>query len=338
MKRTPCKLLAVLVGCCAALLSHQTESRAEAGSLNILATTFPIYQITRNITSAVDGVKVDLMIPAAMGCPHDYALTPADMRKLASADILVINGLGLEEFIGAPVQSANPHLQIIDSSQGIEQILDFSGTQAADPHQGEHAEHHHHDAHDHHDHHGHHNHHDTHLHEGANPHLFASPRMAALLAHNIAQQLAGIHPEGAVYYATGAQTYADQMNELADAFTTLGHQLQNNRIVTQHGVFDYLARDMGLEIVAVVQAHAGQNPSASEMLGIIATVKEKKAGAIFTEPQYPEAVGKMIAREAGIASATLDPAATGPEPAPLDYYEQVMRTNLKTLDKTLGID
>jgi zinc transport system substrate-binding protein len=291
MKRTPCRLLAVLIGCCAALLSHQPESRAEAGSLNILATTFPIYQITRNITRAVDEVKVDLMIPAAMGCPHDYALTPADMRKLASADVLVINGLGLEEFLGAPVKTVNPHLQLINSSQGIEQILDFSGTQATASHQGDHAEHHHHDEH----HHDVHDHHDDHLHEGPNPHLFASPRMAALLAQNIAQQLAQIHPEGAVHYTAGAQTYARQMNELADAFSALGHQLMNNRIVTQHGVFDYLARDMGLEIVAVVQAHAGQNPSASEMLAIIATVKEKKAGAIFTEPQYPEAVGKMIA-------------------------------------------
>jgi ABC-type Zn uptake system ZnuABC Zn-binding protein ZnuA len=126
------------------------------------------------------------------------------------------------------------------------------------------------------------------------------------------------------------------MNRLADDCAALGKHLQNNRIVTQHGVFDYLARDMGLEVVAVVQAHAGQEPSASEILEIVATIKAKKAGAIFTEPQYPEAVGKTIAKEAGIAAATLDPGATGPERAPLDYYEQVMRTNLVTLEKTLG--
>ena len=110
----------------------------------------------------------------------------------------------------------------------------------------------------------------------------------------------------------------------------------NNRIVTQHGVFDYLARDMGLEVVAVVQAHAGQDPSASEILAIVKTIKTKKAGAIFTEPQYPEAVGTTIAKEASIVAARLDPAANGPERAPLDYYEQVMRTNLSILEKTLG--
>ena len=115
-----------------------------------------------------------------------------------------------------------------------------------------------------------------------------------------------------------------------------GKGIANNRLVTQHGVFDYLARDMGLEVVAVVQAHAGQNPSAAEMLEIVATIREQKAGAIFTEPQYPEAIGKTIAREAGIVSARLDPVATGPEQAPLDYYEQVMQSNLQTLEKILG--
>ena len=335
MKQPLSRLLVTLITCCTVLLGYQSQSRADTGTLNILATTFPIYQITRNIINGVDGIRIDIMIPASMGCPHDYALTPADMRKLAAADVLVMNGLGLEEFMGAPVQKANPHLQVIDSSQGIDQILKYTDLPPTTP-DGDHGHGHHH-SHSHH-HEQHHDHHDDHLHAGPNPHLFASPRMAALLADNIARQLGEIHPEGSDQYTAGAQAYTNQMHELADAFTVLGQRLRNNRIVTQHGVFDYLARDMGLEIVTVIQTHAGMNPSASEMLAIIATIQEKKAGAIFTEPQYPEAVGKMIAREGGIATATLDPAATGPEQAPLDYYQQVMRNNMKILEQTLGVD
>lgn len=333
MKKPPYRLPAALITCCAILLIHLPQSRAATEPLDILATTFSMYQITRNVAQGVDGVRVDLMIPASMGCPHDYALTPTDMRKLADADVLVINGLGLEEFMGAPVQKANPHLRVIDSSQGIDRILNYTEQKPTAADTDHHHDHHHSHSHDHH-----HDHHDDHLHAGANPHLFASPRMAALLADNIARQLSEIHPEGSEQYTAGAQAYATQMHELADAFSALGQRLRNNRIVTQHGVFDYLARDMGLEIVSVVQAHAGQNPSASEMMAIIATVQEKKAGAIFTEPQYPEAVGKMIASEGGIATGTLDPVATGPEQAPLDYYQQVMRNNMKILEQTLGVD
>ena len=69
---------------------------AALAQTRVLATTFPVYQIVRNITQNVPDVEVQLMLPAQAGCPHDYALTPQDMSKLAQADILVLNGLGLE--------------------------------------------------------------------------------------------------------------------------------------------------------------------------------------------------------------------------------------------------
>jgi ABC-type Zn uptake system ZnuABC Zn-binding protein ZnuA len=126
------------------------------------------------------------------------------------------------------------------------------------------------------------------------------------------------------------------MNKLADEMASLGKRLANNRIVQPHGVFDYLARDMGLEVVGVMQAH-GQEPSAAEMIELVKTIKEKKAGGIFTEPQYPEKVGRTLAGEAGVPVAMLDPVATGPAGAPLDYFEIVMGKNMKTLEKTLGV-
>ncbi|ADW16434.1 periplasmic solute binding protein [Desulfobulbus propionicus DSM 2032] len=319
------RLLLLLFVCPAALCLSQSKAHAADRPPRILASTFPMYQIVRNITQGIDGVEVELMIPAQMGCPHDYALTPQDMTKLARAEVLVINGLGLEEFLGAPVRKANPHLTLIDSSRGIAQILPYTEEKEGHGHASKtHGQPHgvHNDGHD-----GHHD---------ANPHLFASPRMAALLTANIANALAQVHPAGAAAYTANAQTYGQRLTRLADELAELGKRLHTNRIVTQHGVFDYLARDMGLEVVAVVQAHAGQDPSASEILRLVQTIKAKKAGAIFTEPQYPEAVGRTIAKEAAIATARLDPAATGPEQAPLDYYEQVMRANLNTLEQTLG--
>ncbi|HVP10729.1 MAG TPA: zinc ABC transporter substrate-binding protein [Phycisphaerae bacterium] len=425
----------------------------------VLCTTFPIYQITRNVAKDRNEVVVQLMLPAQLGCPHDYALTPQDMEKLAKATILVVNGLGMEEFLGAPVKKANDKLAIIDSSQGIADTLQYAGghdpghhehgngeaghehsddagyewagafdlkpgvyhwafakkggayadpamkmlilaAKAKDPIEGveaegkkwfaaaaaelpggsevpvgtlkvlrfnaerdrttfdikvekagvyvfftehmpyefeagehffksaggadvepvaeepEHA-------------HGHH-------HTGVNPHLFASPRMAAKLALNIAAGLSKADPQGAAVYSRNAQAYAAKMNKLADEMASLGKRLANNRIVQPHGVFDYLARDMGLEVVGVMQAH-GQEPSAAEMIELVKTIKEKKAGGIFTEPQYPEKVGRTLAGETGVPVAMLDPVATGPAGAPLDYFESVMGKNMKTLEKTLGV-
>ncbi len=313
------KSISMVVAVLSAILINWHPCWAQNPPLHVLATTFPVYQITRNVINGVDGIDLDLMIPAGLGCPHDYALTPQDMHKLAKADLLVINGLGMEEFLGAPLKKANAQLQVIDSSAGIADILQ----QKAKGHD-EHQDAHHHEEEQH------------HHHAGPNPHLFASPRMAALLAGNIARALAQQKPDAAQALLTNGKTYSEQLQQLADTMTQAAKGLVNRRIVTQHGVFDYLARDMGLEVVAVVQAHAGQSPSASEMLEIVKNIKEKKAGAVFTEPQYPAAIGKTIAHEAGIQAARLDPVANGPENAPLNYYQQVMQTNLTTLEQTLG--
>ena len=112
----------------------------------------------------------------------------------------------------------------------------------------------------------------------------SQPKLAARLAMNIAAGLSQVDPDDATIFAKNAQQYADNLNLMADDFAALGKTVKNNRIITQHGVFDYLARNMGLEVCAVVQAHAAQEPSAAGMLEIIQTEKEKKVTAVFTEP------------------------------------------------------
>jgi len=291
-----------------AILLAPAGLQASDKPLTVLCTTFPLYQITRNVVQNRAALHLELMLPAQVGCPHDYALTPQDMQKLSRADALIINGLGLEEFLGAPLKKANPRIQVLDSSAGIKDLLRYS--QESEP------------GHDH--------------HAGYNPHLFASPRMAARLALAIAQGLKRLDPGGQALYDRNAIAYAAPLNALAGEMQALGRTLANPRIATQHGVFDYLARDMGLTVVAVVEAHGGQEPSAAQTLALVRTIRRTKAGAVFTEPQYPDDIARTIAREAGIPAAVLDPVASGPAQAGLDYYEKIMRRNMATLKVTLG--
>lgn len=278
----------------------------------VLATTFPVYQIVRNIVRDVPGMEVQLMLPAQAGCPHDYALTPQDMGKLSQADVLVVNGLGMEAFLGSPSARSKKELRTVDASKGISGLLPYTDEETA--HEG----------------------HEGHHHGGMNPHLFASPRMAAQMARSIAGQLADLDPGNAAAYWSNGENYARTLDALADEFAALGGKLKNNRIITQHGVFDYLARDMGLEVAAVIQADDTQAPSASDMMKLVKAIRGRHVGAIFTEPQYPDKIAATLSRETGVATAKLDPVATGPAIAPLDYYEKTMRANLHTLESTLG--
>ena len=286
-----------------------------ASATHILATTFPVYQMVRNITADARQVDVQLMLPSQTGCPHDYALTPQDMNKLANTDILVINGLGMEAFLGTP-SSHSKKIRVVDSSKGISAILAYTEEEDrkghTDPHEHEHE------------------------HHGMNPHLFASPRMAAQMTRSITAQLAEMDPANAASYWNRGENYARVLDILADEFAERGRHLKNTKIVTQHGIFDYLARDMGLEVIAVIQAHETQMPSAADMMHLATVIKEQNAGALFTEPQYSDRIAAMLSHETGVPTAKLDPVATGPAVAPLDYCETTMRTNLRTLEKILG--
>lgn len=195
-----------------------------AGELKVLCTTFPLFQITRNVAQGRENADLQLLLPASLGCPHNYALTPQDMQKLGGARVLIVNGLGLEEFLGAPVHKANANLVVVDSSSGIKELLQYQD----DDHDAKHEAHEvdkdrHASGEKEHEHH----------HSGTNPHLFASPRMAAQLAGAIAAGLVKVDPDGAELYRKNAAAYAERMNRLAREFAALGKTLKNNRIVTQ---------------------------------------------------------------------------------------------------------
>jgi ABC-type Zn uptake system ZnuABC Zn-binding protein ZnuA len=291
---------------------------AESG-LSVLATTFPVYQMTRNVVQGRADLTVDLMLPADLGCPHDYALTPDDMRSLSRSRVLIVNGQGLEDFLGVSIAKANPGITVIDSTAGITDLIYYEDDNDA----------HHHEHHDH-----------GHGHEvdrAVNPHLFASPRMAARMVMTIAQGLSAVDPSGRDLYEKNARAYAATLDALGRTMEAGARHLIGRHIVTQHGAFDYLARDLNLEIVAFIQSHAGQEPSAADLLRTMAVIRKEKAKAIVTEPQYPGKIASTLARETGIPLILLDPAATGPSMAPLDYYETVMAENLTVLEKTLGV-
>lgn len=287
------------------------------GEVRVLCSFFPMHQFVQNITNGVDGIAVELMLPAQSGCPHDHDLTTADVRKIVDADIYVMNGKGLESFGVDAVKNANPDIRIVDASDGIETI------ELAE-------EHHHHEGEE--DHHHHH-----HSHEGGvNPHFFSSPRAAAVQVRNIAGALAEALPSQAEKLRQNGEAYAMKLEGIAKAMSEAVEGRPNNRIVTMHEVFDYLARDCGLSVVGTIHGGAGQEPSPREMRELIESIRESKPAAIFTEPQYAREVAVTVAKEAGVPVDELDPVASGPPNAPRDYYESAMRRNADTLTRVLS--
>ena len=284
------------------------------GGKTILVSVFPIYQIVKNITEGSAYAEVNLMLPSGLGCPHEYVITPGDANKIRQAHIIVINGLGLDDFILDTVKKIHRNTTVIDSSENIEDLI------TADDYSS-----HSHDG------------HDSYAY-GAdyNPHLFASPVMTGKIALNIASALAAEMPSDASLFMANGKKYKEKMDALAKKMSDAGRRLGNKRIVVQHDIFNYMARDMGFTIIGFIQNHPGHDPSPSQLVSLIKKIREENAGVIFTEPQYPTKLGQMVANETHIPVITIDPAASGPENAGLDFFETTLNQNIKIIMETLG--
>lgn len=278
---------------------------AAATPLRVLASFLPMYLFTVNVVGDAPGVSVDLMLPADLGCPHDYALTPSDMRKIAGADLLVANGRGMEEFLGAPIRKANPQLRVVETAASVEPLREFHGGGIPGHAAGE-----------------------------VNPHTWVSPRNAMRQVRAIEKALAEASPPNAARFHANADGYVRRLERLDRAFAEAARSFRKRNIVTFHNVFDYLARDYGLTIVGEVESTPGQEPSAGEMQRLIRTIQEQGVPAVFAEPQYSLRIAEVIAREAGVPVRVLDPAATG-STAPT-AYEDAMWRNLTTLSEALA--
>ena len=328
----------------------QSPAPPKDGKLHVLCSFFPMYIFTKNVVGDVKDTSVELMLPAQAGCPHDYDLTPDDVKKIAAADLYVMNGDGLESFGEKQVESANKKVLIVDTSVGVDHFHHGEGSEEHDhdhaaEEKKEHADHDHehekkghdhkHEAHDH-DHEHDHGHDHGHSHEGGiNPHFFSSPKRAAIQVQNIANALVKADPKNAEAYQKNAAAYIAKLNEINKGFEEASKNFRRSEIVTMHEVFDYLAADCGLKVVATIYPTAGADPSPAEVRRVIKTIQDSKAAAVFTEPQYPSRLGETIGKEAGIPVEQLDPVASGPKDPPNDYYEKKMQENLDTLIRVL---
>lgn len=307
MKRLLCALCAfVLVSGCA------PATPAQEDTLTITATTYPTYLAARAVTDGIEGVSVSRLDTGSVSCLHDYTLTVNDMKKLSHADVIVMNGAGLEDFMSDVLASTDA--QIIDCSEGIE-LLPATG---------------HHD----HEHDGEHGHFD--------PHYWMDPLNAQTMVGNVRRGLWFLFPgEVAPDLSANTTLAVEQLHPLYELGLKYLYPRSENAIsvpglITFHDGFQYLAYTFHLPLLASIEEEAGSEASAKEMDEIIQLVKEHGVPVIFTESNGSDATANAIARETGCAVASLSMIMDGREPtaedaSPIIPYVELMLNNLYSL-------
>ena len=290
-------ICAILLSSCGGQGSTKSDDKKHAG-LNIVTSFYPVYIATINITNNIQGVSVTILTGGATGCLHDYNLRTGDMKRLEEADILVINGAGMEGFMDKILQQ-QPGLQIANASRGINLLKDESTGKE-------------------------------------NAHVWVSISGAIGQVRNIAEQLSAFDPVNAQAYGRNAEAYIKKLEDLEKHMHKELDSLKDRNIITFHEAFAYFAQEFGLNVRAVMELDPGSEPGAGELASLIDTVRKDKVKALFTEPQYPSDTADIIAGETGAGVYVLDPVVTGSANGDTDAYIIKMEQNMKTLKEALN--
>ena len=281
-----------------ALMSGCGSEKKDTGNLKIVTSFYPMYLDTINITRGVGGVEVVNLTPPQTGCLHDYQLTPEDMKTLETADIFVVNGLGMESFLDK-VTEARPDLKIINASDSPEIVPIMENGQP-------------------------------------NPHVWLSITYSIQQVKNISSKLCEIDPARADKYKRCTLEYVDELTTLRDEMHLSLDMLTNKDMVTFHEAFPYLAKEFRLNVVSVIEREPGTEPTPQELAETIEKINALPNKVIFTEPQYSPKAAETITNETGAKIFSLDPIVTG-EAKPenlLDYVDRML-SNTVTLIKAL---
>lgn len=289
-------LLLALSGC---------GSAAPAGEeLTIVAATYPVYLFASAVTDGVEGVRVERLNTGETSCLHDYSLSVDDMKKVEGADVIALNGAGLEDFMADALAASDA--AVIDCSQGVE-LLESPGHrhEQGDEEDGGHFD----------------------------PHIWMDPANARIMVDNLAAALAELDPDHeAAYEENGREASAllyawggDLRAVLDDA---AGQGVEFSGLITFHDGFQYFAHAFDLPLLAAIEEEAGSEASAKEIMEITGLVKEKGIPVIFTEVNGSDATAQAISRETGCSLAQLTMLMDGPEDGALSHYYDGLMDNV----------
>ncbi len=296
-------LLALVSVACS---SSDDASVAEAASgapgasrPTIVATTSILGDVVANVVGELATVQV-LMPPGAD--PHDFEPSAQQAAELRTADLIVANGLLLEEGLLETIEAAETDgVPVIEIAPAVDPIA-FAKDEE---HSGEEGEEHsdeegeeHSDG-------------DDHEHGDEDPHVWQDPLRMAIAAELIADAVAQATGLDATTLTARADAYAAELEaldaELVAAYGAIPAECR--KLVTDHDAFGYLAARYDFEIVGTIIPSGSElaEPSASELADLAATITSENVPAIFSESIFPTALAEALAREVGsdVALVTL---------------------------------
>jgi ABC-type Zn uptake system ZnuABC Zn-binding protein ZnuA len=293
-------LLAVLAAGCSDGRPAGPGGTAGGRALQVVATTTQVADFARVVGG--DRVRVTSLIKPNVDA-HDYEPSPADLDAVARADVVLRNGVGLEDWLDDTIESSGFTGPVVDTSQGVALR------------QGE---------------------------GGPDPHIWQNPRNAQRMAANVERALAQAAPDAATRFRANLAAYDRELRDLDAEAARQIDSLANKKLVTNHDAFGYYVDRYGLELVGSVipSFDTSAELSGRDVRDLVAKIRATKVKAVFTEQSLPPKTAETIAAEAGVKVVAGEGAlygdSLGPAGSEGDTYVKSIRHNTATIVSNLS--
>ncbi|MBC8333612.1 MAG: zinc ABC transporter substrate-binding protein [Anaerolineae bacterium] len=267
-------LTVILLASCASP-APEAESASGAEALTVVATT----TIIGDVVSQVGGEHIQVAVLLPVGAdPHSFDPTPQDVAKMADADIIFANGVGLEAFLDNLIESAGAAERVVYLDEGIELLARAGDT---DEHEDE-----------------------GHEDENGDPHLWTDPNNVIVWTHTITRTLNELDPAHATAYSENADAYAAELMELDAWIREQVAQIpaENREIITDHTLLGYFVDEYGFnQVGAIVPGYSSMaEPSAQELAQIEDAIVALGVPAIFVGNSVNPTLAERVAADTGV--------------------------------------
>lgn len=292
-------LVTSLISGCAAKAGVSKEDQGK--KVTVYTSFYAMYDFTKKI----GGDRVDIINLVPPGTePHEWEPAPRDIAGLANSDVFIYNGAGMEGWVDKVLAAVdNKNLLVVEAAKGLK-LLKNQGPEDL-PY---------------------------------DPHLWLNPMLAKKQLEAIKKALTAADPANQDYYEKNFAENAGKLDELDQEYKAAVAGFKQKDIVVAHQAFGYLCDAYGLRQVAISGLTADAEPAPGRMAEIAKFARSNKVKYIFFEELSSPKVADVIAREAGVKTAVLNPF-EGPGENDRDAekeYFSVMRANLAALQKALN--
>jgi zinc transport system substrate-binding protein len=272
-------------------------STAQAKTLKVGITLHPYYSFVANIVG--DRAQIVPLIGSDAN-PHGYAPQPADMIRMTSMDVLIVNGIGHDSWAFEILDAAGMRnkVKLIYANDGVSLI-----PVAGDP-SGE---------------------------KVVNPHTFISTTAAIQQVYTIARALGEVDPDNAKFFRDNARHYALEIRKLRSEYDAqiAGLDLSKFRCATMHSGYDYILQELGLQVSAVIEPRHGVEPTARQLAETIDRIKAAHVNVLFAEKYFASKLSDTIREATGVKMYSISHISSGPYTK--EKFIEEMRENLTTL-------